>query len=60
VIFQRLDLLDAVLGEVRRRAADRGEIEAAVFLAGLAHRRRAVALRQHHHRAARRLEVGDE
>ena len=36
-IFQRLDLLDAVLGEVRRRAADRRRIEPAVFLARLAH-----------------------
>src|SRR6202007_3467060 len=27
-IFDHLDLLDAVLGEVGRRAADRGEIEA--------------------------------
>src|SRR6202041_1833726 len=51
-IFHHLDLLDAVLGEVRRSAADRAEIEAAVLLAGLAHRRRAVALRQHHHRSA--------
>src|SRR5262245_35062103 len=37
-IFHGLDLLDAVLGEVGRRAADRGEIEAAVLAAGLAHR----------------------
>src|SRR6476619_5806001 len=36
-IFEHLDLLDAVLGEVRRSAADRAEIEAAVLLAGLAH-----------------------
>src|SRR5712672_4177086 len=43
-IFHGLDLLDAMLGEVRRRAADRGEIEAAVLLTGLAHRARAVAL----------------
>src|SRR3954469_2537658 len=54
-IFHHLDLLDAVLGEVRRRAADRAEIEAAVLLAGLAHGDRAVALGHHHHRAARRL-----
>src|SRR5205823_10270668 len=59
-IFHRLDLLDAVLGEVRRRAADRGEIEAAVFLAGFAHRARAVALGEHDHRAAGGLEIGDE
>src|SRR5437763_7637091 len=45
-IFQRLDFLDAVLREVRGRASNRGEIKAAVLLAGLAHRRRAVALGQ--------------
>src|SRR5581483_2320345 len=56
-IFQNLDLLDAVLGQVRRRAADGAEIEAAVSLAGLAHRRRAVALGQHHQGAARGLEL---
>src|SRR6266478_6096573 len=44
-IFHHLDLLDAVLGKVRRSSADRAEIEAAVLLAGLAHRDRAVALR---------------
>src|ERR1700681_4747346 len=33
-IFHHLDLLDAVLGEVGRRAADRAEIKAAVLLAG--------------------------
>src|SRR5262245_46590002 len=37
VIFDGLHLLDAVLREIRRRAADRGEIEAAVLAAGLAH-----------------------
>src|SRR5262245_46670212 len=56
-IFLDLDLLDAVLGEVRRGAADRGEIEAAVLLARLANRGRAVALGDRDHRAARRLEV---
>src|SRR6187401_358392 len=49
-IFHHLDLLDAVFGEVGRRAADRAEIEAAVLLAGLAHCDRAVALGDHHHR----------
>jgi hypothetical protein len=49
-----------VLGEVGRRTADRAEIEAAVLLAGLAHRDRAVALGHHHHRSARRLELVDE
>src|SRR5262249_43360035 len=49
-IFKHLDLLDAVLSEVRRGATDRAEIEAAIFLAGLAHGRRAVALRDHYHR----------
>src|SRR5712672_1722163 len=43
-ILHRLDLLDAMLGEVRGGAADRGEIEAAVLVAGLAHRRRAITL----------------
>src|SRR3954471_13027621 len=52
-IFHHLDLLDAVLGKVGRGTADRAEIEAAVLLAGLAHRHRAVALGHHHHRAAR-------
>src|SRR6267142_2715513 len=59
-IFHHLDLLDAVLGEVGRRTADRAEIKAAVLLAGLAHRDRAITLRHHHHRAARRLELVDE
>src|SRR5262249_33913324 len=59
-IFHGLDLLDAMLGEVRRCAADGGEIKAAVLLAGLAYRRRAVALAEHDHRAAAGLEVGHE
>src|SRR6476469_6974735 len=59
-ILHNLDLLDAVLGEVRRSTTDRAEIEAAVLLAGLAHRDRAVALGHHHHRPARRLELVDE
>src|SRR5579871_5064421 len=59
-IFHHLDLLDAVLGEVRRGAADRGEIEATVLLARLAHRRRAIALGDRDHRAAGRLEIVDE
>src|SRR5215510_2357707 len=58
-IFDDLDLLDAVLGEVGGRTADRAEIEAAVLLAGLAHRGGAIALGEHHHRAARRLELVD-
>src|ERR1700727_2887032 len=45
-IFHHLDLLDAVLGKIRRRPADRTKIEASVLLAGLAHRGRAVALGQ--------------
>src|SRR5436305_10788344 len=43
-IFDRFDLLDAVLREARRRPADRAKIEAAVFLAGVAHLGAAVAL----------------
>src|SRR4051794_21122922 len=56
-IFQHLDLLDAMLGEIGRSAPDRAEIEAAMLLAGLAHRDRAVAFCQHYHRAACRLEL---
>src|ERR1700722_15686893 len=59
-IFHHLDLLDAVFGEIGRRPADRAEIEAAVLLAGLAHRDRAIALGDHHHRAAGRLELIDK
>src|SRR5207249_10805651 len=50
-IFHDFDLLDAVLGEVRRRSSDRAEIEAAVLLAGFAHGDRAVAFCEHHHRS---------
>src|SRR5437868_13907521 len=39
--FLHLHLLDAMLGEVRRRTPDRGEVEAAVLFARLAHGRRA-------------------
>jgi len=42
--IERLDLLDAVLRQPRRRAADRAEIEAAVLGARPANRRRTVAL----------------
>src|SRR5277367_1652609 len=59
-VFEHLDLLDAVLREPRGRAPDRAEVKAAVFGAGLAHLRRAVALGEHHHRAARGLELIDE
>src|ERR1700710_1842135 len=59
-IFHHLDLLDAVLGEICRGTADRAEIEAAVLLAGLAHRDRAVALGHHHHRSAGGLELIDK
>jgi NADPH:quinone reductase len=48
-IFDDRDLLDAMLGKVCGGAADGGEIEAAVFLAGVAHLRRAVALGDRHH-----------
>src|SRR5262249_11518235 len=59
-IFDALDFFDAVLRKVCGRAADRGEIEAAVLFAGLAHARRAIALGEHHQRAAGGLEFGDE
>src|SRR5579863_6607973 len=59
-IFHHLDLLDAVLGEVRRSTSDRAQVKSAVLLAGLADRDRAVALGHHHHRTAGRLELVDE
>src|SRR5262249_38600560 len=59
-IFENLDLLDAMLGEVRRGAANGGEVEPAVLLAGLAHLRGAVALGHRAHRAAGGLEIVDE
>src|SRR5581483_8815545 len=58
-IFADFHFLDALLGELGGRAADRGEIEAAVPLAGLAHLGRAVALGERDHRAAGRLELVD-
>src|SRR5215470_8855248 len=58
-IFDAFDLLDAMLGEIRGGAADRGEIKA-VLLAGLAHDRGAIAFGQRHHRAAGGLEIVDE
>src|SRR5258708_6825684 len=59
-VFHHLDLLDAVFGEIGCRTPDRTEIEAAVLLAGLAHRDRAVTLGHHHHRSARCLELVDK
>src|SRR5215468_1881408 len=59
-IFDHLDLLDAVLGQIRCCAADRGKVETAVLLARLAHLRRPIALGDRHHGAARRLEGVDE
>ena len=47
-----LDLLDVLFGEDRGRAANGAEVEAAVFLAGVGDRLVAVALGDHHHRAA--------
>src|SRR6185437_8539893 len=58
-IFLALDFLDAVLGELGGAAADRGEIEAAVLLAGIAHLRGPVALGERDHRAAGRLKLVD-
>jgi hypothetical protein len=58
-IFVNLDLFDATLGEPRRRPADRAEIKAMVPRSGLAHFLRAIALSQHHQRAAGRLELID-
>src|SRR5437899_11348583 len=56
-IFHDFDLLDAMLGEVRRGAADRAEIEAAVLLAGLAPRDWGVAVCEHHPRSRRSLRL---
>src|SRR5262249_39617360 len=58
-IFQPLALLDAVLGKDRGGSADRAEIEALVLLAGIDDLLAAVALGQHHHRAAMGLEEVD-
>ncbi len=49
-------LLDAVLGQARAGAADRAQVEAAVFGAGLAHLGAAVALGEHDQRSALGLE----
>src|SRR6516165_10958227 len=46
-VLDRLDPGDAVLGQPRRRPADRAEVEAAVCLAGLGHGGGAVPLGQH-------------
>src|SRR3954468_9206058 len=43
-IFHHLDLLDAVLSEVRRSTANRAEVKAAMLFTGLAHGDCAVAL----------------
>ena len=51
-----LDRLDGVLRQDRCRAADRTEVETAVFAAGVGHLLRAVALGHHHQRTALRLE----
>src|SRR5262249_51877642 len=59
-IFDALDLLDAMLTEIRGGSADRGEIKTAVLLAGLAHDRGAITFGQRHHRAAGGLELVDE
>src|SRR5258705_10369087 len=53
-IFHHLDLLDAVLGEVRRRTADRAGIEATRLLAGVAPADTAHALDPHYRRPALR------
>ena len=58
-VLEHLDLGDAVLGQPRRRAADRAEVEAAVLLAGVGDGLGAVALGQHHEAAAGGLELVD-
>ena len=51
-VLEHLDLGDAVLGEPGRGPADRAEVEAAVRLARVGDGLRAVALGEHHERAA--------
>ena len=58
-VLEHLDLLDAVLREPRRRSADAAEVEAAVLLTRGGHGAAAVALGQHHQRAAGGLEGVD-
>ena len=60
VIFDGLDMLDAILRQPGRRAADRAEIEAAMLLARGGDCRAAIALGQRDEAAARRLELVDE
>src|ERR1051326_9107986 len=55
-ILEQLDLLDVLLRENRGRPADAPEIKSAVFLACARDLRAAIALGEHHHRAALRLE----
>ena len=59
-IFEHLDLSDAVLREAGGRPANRAEVESAVPGARFPHLGRAVALGEHHHRSAGRLELVDE
>ena len=58
-ILQHVDLPDAVVGEPGRGPADGAEVEAAVPLARGRHLRRPVALGEHHHAPAVRLEEVD-
>ena len=55
-ILQHFDFLDVLLGEDGSRTADAAEVKAAVVFAGFGDLRAAIALGEHHHRAAERLE----
>mmetsp|Transcript_107968 Transcript_107968/g.287454 ORF Transcript_107968/g.287454 Transcript_107968/m.287454 type:complete len:685 (+) Transcript_107968:206-2260(+) len=56
---QDLDVLDALRAQGGRHAADGTQVEAPILLARLGHGGRAVALPDHDHRAAQRLEGAD-
>ena len=58
-VFEKFYLLDAVLGKDGGRTSDRAEVESAMFVAGVGHLARAVALGDHYHRASGSLELVD-
>ena len=58
-VLDHFHLLDGLFRQHCRRAADRAEIEAAVFLAGIGDLLAAISLRDHDHAAAFGLEEID-
>ena len=58
-ILVQFDLLDMILRQYRRRAADGAQIKAAVFLTCLGHLRTPIALCQRDHGGAVRLKQTD-